>query len=227
MFDQNAILDANDVRRDPAHGKAEIRESPVHDHEIPLGRDRSWLIFERWRKALDEIEETFTSRRDVSAVLDVVGRPKLLSSGVVALVKQRVKGFEDKLLILRFYLPVHHFHFCHLPYLLFIQAIPADAELAPSPQSFEPPSTGILAPVILRDASDARTATTSATSSGLPIRFKACIPRTAFRPASVFKKLDMSVSISPGATAFTRMPRGPRIPAQYFTRVSSAPLVAA
>src|SRR5580700_2468903 len=120
MLDQNAILDANDVRRNPVHGKAEIRESPVHDHEISFGRDRSWLVFECWRKAPDEIEETFTSRRDVSTVLDVLGRPEFLSSSVVALVKQRVKGFEDKLLILRFGLPVHHFHY-HLPYLLFVQ----------------------------------------------------------------------------------------------------------
>src|SRR5207237_6318157 len=40
--------------------------------------------------------------------------------------------------------------------------------------SFEPPSTGILAPVIQRALSEAKNATTSATSSGLPIRFSAC-----------------------------------------------------
>src|SRR6266446_646064 len=93
--------------------------------------------------------------------------------------------------------------------------------------SFEPPSTGILAPVIQRALSEAKNATTSATSSGLPIRFSACIPRVASRPASVLVKVDMSVSITPGATAFTRIPRGPRIAAQFLTRVSIAPLVAA
>src|SRR5580692_5106930 len=106
MLDQNAILDANDVRRDPVRRQAEIRESPVHDHEVPFGHDRSWLIFECWRKALDEMEEAFTSRRDVSAVLDVVGRPEFLSSSVVALVEQRVKRVEDKRLVLRLGLPV-------------------------------------------------------------------------------------------------------------------------
>jgi hypothetical protein len=40
----------------------------------------------------------------------------------------------------------------------------------------------------------------------LPIRFNACIPSVTSRPASVFVKFDMSVSITPGATAFTRMP---------------------
>src|SRR4029077_12969949 len=38
--------------------------------------------------------------------------------------------------------------------------------------SFDPPSTGILAPVIQRALSEAKNATTSATSSGLPIRFR-------------------------------------------------------
>jgi hypothetical protein len=60
--------------------------------------------------------------------------------------------------------------------------------------SFESPSTGILAAVIQRALSEAKNATTSATSSGLPIRFSACIPRVASRPASVFVKFDISFS---------------------------------
>src|SRR3984893_5374687 len=64
--------------------------------------------------------------------------------------------------------------------------------------SFDPPSTGILAPVIQRALSEAKNATTSATSSGLPIRFNACIPSVTSRPTSVFVKFDMSVSITPG-----------------------------
>src|ERR1700722_9714923 len=93
--------------------------------------------------------------------------------------------------------------------------------------SFETPSTGILAPVIQRALSEAKNATTSATFSGLPIRFNACIPRVASRPASVFVKFDISVSIPPGATALTRMSRGPRMAAQFLTKVSKAPLVEA
>src|ERR1700734_853396 len=93
--------------------------------------------------------------------------------------------------------------------------------------SFDPPSTGMLAPVIQRAPSDAIKATTSATSSGLPIRFNACIPKVTSRPVSVFVKLDISVSITPGATALTRMPCGPRMAAQFLTKVSSAPLVEA
>src|SRR5580692_1333729 len=91
--------------------------------------------------------------------------------------------------------------------------------------SFEPPSTGILAPVIQRALSEAKKATTSATSSGSPIRFSACIPRVVSRPASVFVKFDISVSITPGATALTRIPCGPRMAAKLLTKVSNAPLV--
>jgi hypothetical protein len=40
-------------------------------------------------------------------------------------------------------------------------------------------------------------------------------------------KFDMSVSITPGATAFTRMPRGPNAAAKYLTRVLMAPLLLA
>src|SRR5258708_543747 len=86
--------------------------------------------------------------------------------------------------------------------------------------SFEPPSAGMLAPVIQRAPLDATKATTSAMSSGLPIRFNACTPNVTSRPASVFVKFDISVSITPGATAFTRMPLGPRMAAQCLTRVS-------
>src|SRR6266702_3686710 len=93
--------------------------------------------------------------------------------------------------------------------------------------SFEPPSTGILAPVIQRALSEAKNATTSATSSGLPIRFRACIPRAASRPASVLVKSARSVSLTPGATAFSRIPRGPRMAAQFLTSFSNAPLVEA
>ncbi len=45
-------------------------------------------------------------------------------------------------------------------------------------------------------------------------------------PSSVPVKLDMSVATTPGATALTRMPRGPRLAARCFTSVSIAPLVA-
>ena len=75
-----------------------------------------------------------------------------------------------------------------LPLLVFVYI----ALLTHTSHSFEPPSTGMLAPVIQRAPSDTTKATTSATSSGLPSRFNACIPNVTSRPASVFVKFDMS-----------------------------------
>src|SRR6266404_7678100 len=98
---------------------------------------------------------------------------------------------------------------------------------APQTQSFEPPSTRMVSPVIQRASCEARNATTEPTSSGWPIRLSACMPRTEALPSSVLTRLDMSVSIAPGATALTRMPRGPSAAAKYFTSVSIAPFVAA
>src|SRR5271169_6448099 len=46
------------------------------------------------------------------------------------------------------------------------------------------------------------------------------------RPASVLVKLDMSVAMAPGATAFTRTPRSPSSDAKCFTSVAIAPFVA-
>jgi hypothetical protein len=74
-------------------------------------------------------------------------------------------------------------------------------------QSFEPPSTATMSPVIQRASSETRKAMTEATSAGVPIRLRLCIPMTTARPSSVLVKFDMSVSITPGATALTRMPR--------------------
>src|SRR6476646_2147621 len=185
----------------------------MNNHEISPGEDEPWLILQRGRQALDEIEQTLSARLNTSAVLNVVRRPITFSSRIITSIERRVECFQDELLVVLLCLPLHRNHlFC---------------QVEPLSQSFDPPSTGILAPVIQRAASDTRNATTSATSSGLPIRFKACIPSATSRPPSVFAKFDMSVSITPGATAFTRMPLGPRMAAQFLTRVSKAPLVEA
>jgi hypothetical protein len=72
MLDQNAIHDPKNVRRNPVNGLAEAREAPVHDDELTFRHDRSGLIFECRREALDEIEQAFTTGSDVRTVLDVV-----------------------------------------------------------------------------------------------------------------------------------------------------------
>jgi len=62
MFDQNAILDAKDVRRNPVHGLAEARKSPMYNHKIFFGHNRSRFILQRRRDALDEIELAIATR---------------------------------------------------------------------------------------------------------------------------------------------------------------------
>src|SRR5258708_36911004 len=92
MLDQNAVLDANAVRRNPVHREAEVRKSSVHDDEIPFSQNISGPIFESWRKAFDEIEQALTARLNMSAVLDVFWRPIALNSCLVSLIKRRVES---------------------------------------------------------------------------------------------------------------------------------------
>src|SRR6266403_4171287 len=80
MLDQNAIFDANDVRCNPVHREAEVRKSSVHDDEIPFTHNRSMLIFESWRKTLDEIKQALTTGSNVSRrLLDVLQIREALS----------------------------------------------------------------------------------------------------------------------------------------------------
>src|SRR5689334_15180510 len=67
-----------------------------------------------------------------------------------------------------------------------------------------PPSTTIDRPVMYRAPSDARNATSSATSSGVP-----GLPTGVFRPPSISAGDDDPVSIQPGATELTVTPCGP------------------
>src|SRR5712692_1349800 len=114
MLDQNAILDANDVRRNPVHRLAEVRKSSVPDDKIPFSHNRSGLIFESRRKALDEIEQALTTGSNVGAVLDVVRRPKLLGGRVVTLVEQRIERFQDDRFVFRLNCLIH----CYVSLLL-------------------------------------------------------------------------------------------------------------
>src|SRR5216684_1416118 len=107
MLDQNVILDANDVRRNPVHGLSEARKSPVHDHEISLSHDRSRLVLQRWWDALDKVEEALPARCDMSAMLNVVSRPIAFGLHVVPLIKQRVECVQNKSFIFRFNRLIH------------------------------------------------------------------------------------------------------------------------
>jgi len=61
--------------------------------------NQSRFIFERWKRAFDQIEEAFPARR---AVLNAVGRPNFLGRPVVAFIEQRVKCFKNTFSVFRF-----------------------------------------------------------------------------------------------------------------------------
>src|SRR5882762_1540648 len=86
----------------------------------PFPEKRPWTItkspsatitpgsyFQRRRTALDQIEEASAAGLDMSAVLDVVGRPIALSRHIVSLVEEGIEGFEDKGFVLRLLGPSH------------------------------------------------------------------------------------------------------------------------
>jgi hypothetical protein len=102
MLGQRAVGYTQDVRGDPGRRLAESRESSVDHHQVAFRDDHSRLILQRRGHALDQIEQAFASGRDVSAVLDVVGRPEALSCDVVTLIEQGVECLEDKRLVFRF-----------------------------------------------------------------------------------------------------------------------------
>src|SRR5258708_6239766 len=47
MFDQKVVLDTNNVCGNPIHRSTEVAKSPVNDHEVTLGDDRSRFVPQR------------------------------------------------------------------------------------------------------------------------------------------------------------------------------------
>ena len=75
MLNQDAALNAENVSRDPVHRCTEPGKSAMHDHEVAVSHDQAVFVLQRWRQAVDEVEETVAAWRNVRAVLDVPGRP--------------------------------------------------------------------------------------------------------------------------------------------------------
>src|SRR2546425_4661379 len=44
MLDEDSVLNAQNICDDPIHGSTETAESPVNDHKVTLGYNRSWLV---------------------------------------------------------------------------------------------------------------------------------------------------------------------------------------
>src|SRR5581483_3192526 len=89
-----------------------------------------------------------------------------------------------------------------------------------------PPLTPITCPVTHRASSEARNATTSAMSSGVPRRRRAVISIITRCCSGGMTSRSISVSVGPGATALTVMLRGPSSAAWLRVMAWTAALVA-
>src|SRR6185295_2207548 len=101
-----AAFEAYDVDDDPCRGLADAGEPPMEQHVVAVGNGERILVAHRSGRVPDEIEETFTARRNVGAVLYVVWRPVPLGSRVVPPVEQRFERLEDQGLVSRLLLRV-------------------------------------------------------------------------------------------------------------------------
>ena len=57
VLDENSVLQANDVRCDPVHRKANIGDPAMKDDVVAFCKNHSEFILERWRRGFDEVEE--------------------------------------------------------------------------------------------------------------------------------------------------------------------------
>src|SRR5713101_3539964 len=103
VFDKDTILDPEDVRRDPVHGRPEPRKTPMNDDEVAISYDHPGLVLQRRRHALDEVEEALAARGNMRDVLDVVRRPEPFRRRIVSLVEQCIEGLKyERLIPLRY-----------------------------------------------------------------------------------------------------------------------------
>ena len=100
VLDKNSVLQANDVRCDPVHRKANIGEPAMKDDVVAFCKNHSGFILERLRRGFNEVEEPVSSGLDVSAMLNVLGRPETLRGNVVSLVEQGIECLQHDRLVL-------------------------------------------------------------------------------------------------------------------------------
>src|ERR1700742_2545314 len=94
MLDENSILQANDVSRDPVHWQSNVGEPAVNNDVVAFRQNHPRLILERRRGGLDQVEEAVSSRLDVGAVLNVVGRPKSFRTRIVSPIEEGIECLQ-------------------------------------------------------------------------------------------------------------------------------------
>src|SRR5207249_910733 len=88
-----------DVAGNPGSRPSVIDKAPVQQYVVAVSGSYVVLVAQLGRSRFDEIEQPISSRRDVRAVLDVIGRPECRRSVVITFVEQRVKCRKNELSI--------------------------------------------------------------------------------------------------------------------------------
>src|SRR5690349_1874387 len=108
VFRQNAVFESHDVGNNPVRRQAGVRISPVDNDKIAFGHNQSMFVLQRRWTGFDQVEQTFATRRNVRAALDIFWRPIFLSGSVVPLVKQGVECVEDQRFVFLRYRLAHN-----------------------------------------------------------------------------------------------------------------------
>src|SRR5260370_34179614 len=75
VFDENSILQANDVRGDPVHWQSNVGEPAMNDDVVTFCKNHPGLILEQLPSGLVEVEESVSSGLDMATCLNVVVVP--------------------------------------------------------------------------------------------------------------------------------------------------------
>src|SRR5882724_10470644 len=96
MLGESAVLDTHYVDDDPIHRLSDSRKTAMEHDNLTVGSRQCVLVTQFVWQGFDKPEEPITSRRDMSAVLNVGGRPEVLRCSVVPLVEERIERFQHE-----------------------------------------------------------------------------------------------------------------------------------
>ena len=100
MLGQKTVFEPDNVCGDPGCGPSDSGEAAVRNDIVAFCNNELVFVAQRIRRRADQSKQTFASRRDVCAVLNVLRRPEAFCCCVVAFVEESVEGFEGDRLVL-------------------------------------------------------------------------------------------------------------------------------
>jgi hypothetical protein len=100
VFNQQSVVQSNDVRNDPIAGEPMAGEPPMQNYEITLCDRHRIFVSGRGRQSLCQFKQTFAALCDVGTMLNVLGRPKRLCGSVISVVEEHVKSLEYECFVL-------------------------------------------------------------------------------------------------------------------------------